>query len=119
MRKPGTKVPAGFGEKSTPGSVVRTDWKTKDIWVRQEFDLPGIALSDPHLIIHYDEDPEIFINGVPAFSTKGYITSYTLTPISAESRSALRPGRNVIAIHARNAGGGQFIDAGIVDLMPR
>jgi len=117
--QPWNKGPGGFGEKSTPGSVVRTDWKTKDIWVRQEFDLPETALSDPHLLIHYDEDPEIFINGVPAFSTKGYITSYTLTPISAESRSALRPGRNVIAVHARNAGGGQFIDAGIVDLVPR
>jgi hypothetical protein len=110
--------PGGFGERSTPGSVVRTAWKSKDIWVRQEFELPGSPLSDPHLLIHYDEDPEVFINGVPAFSTKGYTTSYTAVPISRDAQQSLRPGRNVLAIHARNAGGGQYIDAGIVDLVP-
>jgi Glycosyl hydrolases family 2, sugar binding domain/Glycosyl hydrolases family 2, TIM barrel domain/Glycosyl hydrolases family 2 len=112
------KGPAGFGEKSTPGSVVRTDWKSADIWLRREFTLPEEKLTDSHLLIHYDEDPEVFLNGIPVFSTKGYTTAYTLTAMPGEALKILHPGKNVIAIHAHNAGGGQYIDAGLVDLVP-
>lgn len=30
---------AGFGIKGTPGGIIRTNWDTKDIWMRQEFTL--------------------------------------------------------------------------------
>jgi hypothetical protein len=39
--------PAGFGEPTTPGSVVRTPWKTSDIWLRRTVEIPAGALTSP------------------------------------------------------------------------
>ena len=36
----------GFGTKMTPGSVVRTEWNTKDIWLRRQFDLKAVPTGD-------------------------------------------------------------------------
>jgi hypothetical protein len=36
--------------------------------------------------------------------------------ISAASKAALKPARNVMAVHCHQVSGGQYIDAGIVKL---
>lgn len=109
--------PGGFGEKSTPGSAVRTDWKTADIWLRRTCELPAGKLDGLHLAIHHDEDAEIYLNGVLAAKTSGYITDYTLIAISDEARKTLREGKNTIAVHCHQTGGGQYIDVGMVDVV--
>ena len=35
------KEPGGFGIKGHAGAVVRTEWKTGDIWLRREFEWPA------------------------------------------------------------------------------
>jgi hypothetical protein len=107
----------GFGTAMTPGSHVRTEWNTADIWLRCEAELKEIPTGEVMLRIHHDEDAEVFINGVLAGKTTGYITDYTILPLTAEGRKALKSGKNTIAVHCHQTTGGQYIDVGIVELV--
>jgi len=109
--------PGGFGTQATPGTVVRTEWKTPDIWIRRSFDLSDRHAPDQlQLVMHHDEDAEVYLNGVLALKTQGYTVDYQMFEIRREARAALRPDKNTIAIHCKQTGGGQYIDAGLVSL---
>ncbi|MFO8014422.1 MAG: glycoside hydrolase family 2 TIM barrel-domain containing protein [Phycisphaerae bacterium] len=112
--------PGGFGAKDTPAAVVRTAWKTGDIWLRREVAVPKGTYHNLHLRIHHDEDARVFINGVQVAQFKGYLTEYQVRPMNQKARSAIKPGaRAVIAVHCRQTRGGQFIDVGLVDVIPQ
>ncbi len=113
------KSPAGFGTKGTPGTLVRTVWNTPDIWVRRDFELEKADIENAYLLIHHDEDAQVYINGVLAAELEGYTTDYTRAPISKKALAALKKGKNTIAIHCKQTGGGQYIDAGIVSVTER
>ncbi|MSO50456.1 MAG: glycoside hydrolase family 2 [Acidobacteria bacterium] len=111
--------PGGFGTRTTPGAVARTEWNTADIWIRRSFDLPaGVAMVNPQWLVHHDEDAEIYLNGILAAKTSGYSDDYEMVPLSAEARAALKVGVNSLAIHCHQTTGGQYIDAGLVDVVP-
>ncbi|MES2809170.1 MAG: glycoside hydrolase family 2 TIM barrel-domain containing protein, partial [Bacteroidota bacterium] len=108
---------AGFGSRGTPGGNIKTIWNTKDIWLRQEFTLGSLSAEDKNklsLYIHHDEDCEVYINGVLAATISGYTSAYTVAPLNAEGKAAIKAdGKNVIAIHCKQTAGGQYIDAGL------
>ncbi len=106
--------PAGFGTPHTPGAVVHTEWKTDDIWLRREVMLPQGSTDGLALRIHHDDDAEVYLNGVEAAKLSGYLTQYEITEITPSALAAVKPGRNVIAIHCHQVYGGQYIDAGLV-----
>ena len=111
------EAPGGFGEPSTPGSKVRTEWKGPDIWLRREIELPKAKLDGLALSIHHDEDAEIFLNGKLIAAVKGYTTEYTAVPLDQKAlAAAVDPGENVLAVHCHQTGGGQYIDVGLVRL---
>ena len=67
--------PGGFGEPSTPGSVVKTTSKTNDIWLRRDFEWSGDkSLHELGLRIHHDEDTGVYLNGVLIGTASGYST---------------------------------------------
>jgi hypothetical protein len=105
---------AGFGTKGTPGAVVRTEWKSDDIWLRREFDIQTSKSDNLRLLMHHDEDAEVYLNAVRAVTAPGFTTDYTTFDLSPEARAALRPTGNVLAVHCHQRTGGQCIDAGIV-----
>ena len=108
--------PAGFGTEGTPGATVRTTWNSEHIYLRREFELSDPATADFALEIHHDEDVEIYINGTLAATATGYTTSYGWLAFSDKGRAALRPGQNLIAVHCKQTGGGQYIDLGLLRL---
>ena len=116
-----TSAPGGFGTSGTPGATVRTEWRTPDIWLRREFNLPADAgrpdAPTVALRLHHDEDAEIYVNGVEAAQLPRWTSGYVDVPIHADAARTLRAGRNVMAIHCRQVSGGQYIDAGLVEFI--
>jgi hypothetical protein len=107
---------SGFGTPGTPGAFVGTTWNTSEIWLRREVEIPAEKLKSIGFWVHHDEDVQIFINGVLAVKNSGFMTSYDALPLTPAGRAALKPGRNLIAIHCRQTGGGQYVDVGLVDV---
>ncbi|MFO0939576.1 MAG: PQQ-dependent sugar dehydrogenase [Pirellulales bacterium] len=109
--------PGGFGTQGTPGAVVRTDWNSRDIWIRRSFALDENPPSITNLMlsIHHDEDVAVFLNGVEALRRGGWTSGYNEFGFRAESARTLRAGRNVIAVHCHQNNGGQYIDVGIIE----
>jgi len=103
----------GFGTSGTPGAVVRTVWDTSDIWLRRRFHLKEVNFRYLALVIHHDEDAEVYINGTRVASFKGFVTGYVEHLLTDALKNALKPGENVIAVHCRQTVGGQYIDVGI------
>ena len=106
------KAPAPFGQGRPGGVNHRTEWNGKDIWLRTSFHLAEIPAA-VELRIFHDEDTEIFLNGQKIADFNGYITEYKTVLLSPEALQALQTGRNTLAVHCRQTGGGQLIDLGL------
>jgi len=103
----------GFGTKDTPNTAVNTEWKGGDIWLRREFDWQADKNATAGLMVHHDDAAEIYINGVLACKADGFSSEYEETALTPEGLAALKPGKNVIAVHCHQDSGGQYIDVGI------
>ena len=103
----------GFGTNGTSGGVVRTEWKTSDIWLRHEFEWPAGESTEPVIMVYHDDDVEIYINGVAAGRSRGANSEYEEMTLSTKGLAALKPGKNLIAVHCHQITGGQYIDLGI------
>ena len=109
--------PAGFGNLNPPGSHVRTKWDTPDIWARRTFEITSPnEIQNLGLRIHYDEDSEVYLNGVKIAETHGHTVNYVVVLANAAAKDALKAGKNLLAVHAHQTGGGQYIDVGLVDV---
>lgn len=110
----------GFGTKITPGANIGTEWNGKDIWIRRSFDAPATTVA-PHLSIHHDEAAEVYFNGERVATFTGYTSGYTLAKLDAKAIDLLKAnaGKKVtVAVHCSQTTGGQYIDVGLVDVVP-
>ena len=110
---------AGFGTPGTPGSYVQTHWNDRQIWIRRQIKFRDEPTEHLRLLVHHDEDADIYLNGVLAARLTGYTTAARPFPVSEEAFKTLKPGTNTIAIHCRQTSGGQYIDAGLVEVIPQ
>jgi len=104
---------AGFGALNPPGSVIRTTWNTDDIWLRREVTVPEFGGGNLLLVMHHDEDVQVYINGVLAATAEGFTEDYENVPIKPQAAQTIKSGKNTIAIHCHQTRGGQYIDLGI------
>jgi beta-galactosidase/beta-glucuronidase len=104
----------GFGRRDTPGARVGTEWRTHDIWARKSFTLAKVP-AKPALLIHHDDDTEVFLNGKQIATFPKWTTEYQTVPIDQQHHGLLKVGQNDLAVHCRQIAGGQFIDVHVVD----
>jgi len=109
---------SGFGTAGAPNTNIRTKWDGRNIWLRREVTLPESIPSNVALNVYHDEEATIYINGVLAASTGGFVTDYSIVPLTDAGKAALKPGKNTIAVHCQQSSGGQYIDVGIIEVRP-
>ncbi|MDP4283573.1 MAG: DUF4965 domain-containing protein [Bacteroidota bacterium] len=102
---------APFGDNQ---SEVKTLWKSKDLWIRREFEINNIDLNDLFLKINHDDNVEVFLNGNNIYSNKGWVHKFVFIDLNEAIKNSLKKGKNVLAIHCENTAGGAYLDAGIV-----
>ena len=71
----------GFGTRGTPEARIGTVWNSQNIWLRKTFSLKQIP-AKPALLIHHDEDAEVYINGQLVGSFKEWSTKYEVVPLT-------------------------------------
>ena len=111
---PWTEAAGGFGTRGTPGSRIGTEWKSRDIWLRKSFDMKAVP-AKPALLIHHDDEAEVFINGELVKSFVRWTSEYIVVPLEKKGAASLKAGRNVLAVHCHQDAGGQFIDVHVID----
>lgn len=101
-----------FGTNDQP--AVRTEWNTKDIWIRREFTLDDININNSiYLKYSHDDIFELFLNGEKIVSTGYEWKNNVLIELKEDVKKKLRKGKNVIAAHCHNTTGGAYVDFGI------
>ncbi len=93
---------------------VRTPWTTGDIWLRQNFNFAGGEIKTAALVIFYDEDTEVYVNGQPIWKRGGFTTTYDTFAVTEALQKALKKGGNTLAVHTHQTVGGQFIDLALL-----
>ncbi len=91
-----------------------TKWTSSDIWLRQEFDCSSTNFNSAAIVLFYDEDTQVYVNGKEVFTVKGYSNGFKAFDITKALKAALKTGKNTIAIHTHQTNGGQRIDAAIL-----
>jgi len=103
----------GFGRRGTPNARINTRWLTDDIWLRWTGDFRPLAREAAVWVDYYhDEDMEVYVNGQSLLRRRGYVSEYNTERLSDQQRVLLVEGKNTIAVHCHQTGGGQFIDVG-------
>ncbi len=104
----------GFGSRGTPGARIGTEWTSREIWLRKSFELTSIP-AKPALLVHHDDEAEVYINGQLAKSFVRWTSEYIVVPLDEKGIATLQKGQNSIAVHCHQDAGGQFIDVHVVD----
>ncbi len=103
----------GFGTVGTPGAAVRTQWSTKNVWLRKTFRVSAVP-DRISIDVHHDDEVEVYLNGRLIYESRGHLTAYKrilLPPVAAQ---AMAVGENLLAVHCHQTTGGQYIDVGLV-----
>ncbi|MCP1381471.1 glutaminase family protein [Runella salmonicolor] len=89
-------------------------WTKGGVWIRRTFDWDG--QTDPsalRLMLAYNDEVEVFLNGIPLFEHHSVAEDYRPYRIPAKALQTLKKGQNLLTIYALHTSGNAFIDAGL------
>jgi len=108
---------SAFGGNMTVSFPWNTQWKGDNLglFLRKKVTIPVLEEGDElQFTIFYDEDYELYINGVLAHANTGWSTNYVNFEIYQEAKDAINyGGENLFAIHVIQNGGGSCMDLGV------
>ena len=114
----------GFDDKAWPSALApfghdpdwptKTPWTTSDIYLRKTFEYDGAELKAGAVVISYDEDTEVYVNGQKILGVQNYIGNYEMHVVTGALGKALRKGANTVAVHTHQTVGGQHIDLALL-----
>ncbi len=89
-------------------------WTKGGVWMRRTFNWDGKTdLSSLRLMLAYNDEVEVFLNGVPVFEHHNVAEDYRPYIIPPEALQSLKVGQNILTIYALHTSGNAFIDAGL------
>lgn len=103
---------APFSDNTTQA---KTLWKSKDIWMRRSFALNNTTFNQLFLKLHHDDNVEVYLNGEKIYNCDCHNDKLESFPIEDAVKSKLKKGKNLLAIHCKNTGGGAWLDAGLAE----
>lgn len=102
-----------FGTKINEPTA-KTDWTTRDIWVRRDITLDrGLENEKVYLEFSNDDDAVFYVNGIEVYNTGPTCNKNKRVAIPAEAARTLREGRNLIAASCTNPHGNGLLDFGL------
>lgn len=106
---------APFGKKEGEWQQkIRSPWTSSRLWLRQEFEYDGAPLDVAALVLHHDDDTEVYVNGTLVWKRGRWLDSYEAFDVTEALRGGLKPGRNVIAVQVSQDYGGQYLDLALL-----
>jgi hypothetical protein len=97
---------------------VKTQWKSKEIWVRRNFTLTNIDLQNLYLKIRHDDNTEVYLNGEIVYTKTGWLNKMESFLLENAVIKKIKKGKNLLAIHVANTAGGSWLDAGLSTTIP-
>lgn len=110
-----TKWKQGAAPFSDNKAMAKTQWTTKDLWMRRTINITDVTFNKLYLKLQHDDNVEVYLNGEEIYKTKGWTGKFLYLPIPAAAVKKLKKGKNVLALHVANTAGGAWLDAGLVD----
>ena len=113
---------APFGDAGAPEFRIETPWTEERIWLRRELVLSAEEIAQiEHLavIAHLNGKAKLLLNGRHIRNLGGQSPGHRVTVLGERGRSALRPGRNVVAVFCQKGADWQVADLGLIDLRLR
>ncbi|MET0634816.1 MAG: DUF4965 domain-containing protein [Chitinophagaceae bacterium] len=95
-----------------------TNWDTRDLWIRREFEIKTPDFSNLSLVVKHDDGAEVFLNGKEIYHFEGVISRYKYVELTETIRANLKEGKNILAMHVENTGGDAFLDLGLLEEIP-
>jgi hypothetical protein len=102
-----------FGDLPAGRVPGRTPWATREIWLRKSFALGQMEPGRWRLEVFVDDSAFVFVNGVSVGEVPFSGGQYVSVALSDEVAATLKPGQNLIALHAINTGGPGALDVAL------
>ena len=82
--------PGRLRRRERTGGVMRTKWDSPDIWLRRTFEAKALTKTGKlALIIHHDDDAEVYLNGTLIKASKRHTNNYQLALLDDKARAII------------------------------